>query len=422
MDSKTLPWSPWKRVLFRFAFCYFGLYCFPSPQASVPGTGWLYGLWEGLVARVVPWFGARFLGLGGDLVDPDSGSGDTAFRWLQMAMILAISVLATVVWSLLERRKTDGGFLYEAFRVYLRYGLAFSLLSYGLAKFVPGGQFSAPNASRLLQPFGDATPMGLLWTFMGHSSGYTWLCGLVELLAGVLLLFRRTTLLGALLGAVAMGNIAALNFFYDVPVKAFSSHLFLICLVLILPDAGRLAKLFLFNAPVEPAAEAPPPYAPGLRRLARWTPILFLVAWAGTEVRDAAGSVTPPSDTSGDPLTGIWEVEELSWREKPDGEEAAWRRVVIPKRNAFAIQLMDDTMRRYFTQYDTERRSIHVTPRDAPKEDSTLAFQQTDPDHLVLEGPLRGHFLIARLKRTPPPKFRLLSRGFRWVTEYPDNY
>ena len=38
--------------------------------------------------------------------------------------------------------------------------------------------------------------MGLLWTFMGHSPAYSAFTGAAEALAGALLLFRRTTLLG----------------------------------------------------------------------------------------------------------------------------------------------------------------------------------------------------------------------------------
>jgi hypothetical protein len=41
--------------------------------------------------------------------------------------------------------------------------------------------------------------MGILWTFMAASTGYTIFAGLAEAVAGLLLLFRRTSTLGALL-------------------------------------------------------------------------------------------------------------------------------------------------------------------------------------------------------------------------------
>ena len=69
--------------------------------------------------------------------------------------------------------------------------------------------------------------MGLLWTFMGFSRPYAFFTGLVECFAGVLLFSQRTTTLGALFAAAAMGNVAMLNFSYDVPVN--SIHLIFFC-------------------------------------------------------------------------------------------------------------------------------------------------------------------------------------------------
>jgi len=67
--------------------------------------------------------------------------------------------------------------------------------------------------------------MGLLWTFMAASKGYQIFTGAAEVLGGILLLWKRTTTLGALTVFGVMANVMALNFFYDVPVKLLSTHL-----------------------------------------------------------------------------------------------------------------------------------------------------------------------------------------------------
>ena len=67
--------------------------------------------------------------------------------------------------------------------------------------------------------------MGLLWTFMGASAPYQMLAGLAEVTCGMLLFWRRSRLLGALLAIGVMGNVVALNYCYDVPVKLFSTEL-----------------------------------------------------------------------------------------------------------------------------------------------------------------------------------------------------
>ncbi len=92
------------------------------------------------------------------------------------------------------------------------------MLSYGLIKVIPT-QVPAPGPERWIEPLGEFSPMGLLWTFLGASSAYEIFCGLVETAGGVLLLFRRTAFLGALTSAAALSNVALLNFCYDVPVK-----------------------------------------------------------------------------------------------------------------------------------------------------------------------------------------------------------
>src|SRR5437899_11151387 len=101
-------------------------------------------------------------------------------------------------------------------------------------------QFPPPALDRLVQPFGDASPMGLAWTFVGASPAYEIFTGTGELLGGLLLTMQRTTLLGALVAAGVMAHVVALNFCYDVPVKLFSSHLLALALWLMIPDARRL--------------------------------------------------------------------------------------------------------------------------------------------------------------------------------------
>ncbi len=69
------------------------------------------------------------------------------------------------------------------------------MINYGAVKVIKA-QFPNPTLDRLLQPFGDASPMGLLWTFMGASESYNIFTGAGELIGGLLLTTRRTTLLG----------------------------------------------------------------------------------------------------------------------------------------------------------------------------------------------------------------------------------
>ena len=102
--------------------------------------------------------------------------------------------------------------------VYLRLVLAATMIPYGAAKIFPW-QFPAPTLSKLIQRYGDSSPMGLLWTFMGASRSYSFFGGATELLAGMLLVVPRLATLGALVCIGVMSNVLMLNLGYDVPVK-----------------------------------------------------------------------------------------------------------------------------------------------------------------------------------------------------------
>jgi hypothetical protein len=72
------------------------------------------------------------------------------------------------------------------------------MIGYGAAKVI-SSQFPPPTLDRLMQPYGDSSPMGLLWTFMGASEPYTMFVGFAEMISGILLFPRKTSTLGALM-------------------------------------------------------------------------------------------------------------------------------------------------------------------------------------------------------------------------------
>src|SRR5215203_675393 len=187
MDPRmTSPsWSPGKRVLFRFAFCYLVLYKLPFPlNLTVWGRDFLAKPYQDLWDWLVPWVGKHLLGL--SIRIRTSGSGDKIYNYVQLLCFLIIAVAVTVVWTALDRKRTEYTRLYEGLRTYIRFALAAAMLLYGAYKVIPS-QFAKPFPGQLIEPFGESSPMGLLWTFMGASSGYTIFAGAAEMLSGLLL-------------------------------------------------------------------------------------------------------------------------------------------------------------------------------------------------------------------------------------------
>ena len=126
------------------------------------------------------------------------------------------------------------------------------------------------------------------------------------------------------------------------------------------------------------------------------------------------------------PLYGIWNVEEFEVDGKASPplitDAQRWRRVVFDFPKSIAIQLMSDSRRRYGLDLDTEKMTLAlVQPNDPSRSKTLFSYTRPEPGLLAMEGTLDGRKIKARLRRADTSDFRLLSRGFHWITEYPFN-
>jgi hypothetical protein len=406
VEVREEEWSLATRVAFRFCFAFLLLYYFPFPLDYVPKVGeWLAQPWNWLV----PIASQSLFGVKAEVLP--NGSGDTTWNYVQLFLMVAASAAATLVWSLVSRASSYPR-LHQWFRVYIRFALANIMISYGVVKVIPS-QFPSPGLDRLMQPFGDASPMGLLWTFMGASAAYNVFTGLGELVGGLLLTTRRTTLAGALLSAAVMTQVAVLNYCYDVPVKLFSSVLLFTALFLIAPDAKRLVT-FLFTGPDRAAW-----WKVGLRTA-------VVVGFVGYSLYGAASARKQYGDLSPrSPLRGIWNVDELTI----DGvaqpplltNATRWRRMIFDGTYGMSIQLVSDQRNRYGIELAEGERSIVLKKRDDPAFQARFRYTRPDPHTLVVDGTMDGKKIHATMHMDPAKEFLLTSRGFHWINEYPFN-
>jgi hypothetical protein len=422
-------WSPIRRILFRFAFAYLVLYNLPFPLDVIPQAQAeiVRAPYENLWNTLVPWVGKLLFGV--DVTVRPNGSGDTTYNYVQVFCFLVLALAAALVWTLLDRKRRSYDRLYEWLRVYVRLSLATTMLSYGAYKVVKS-QFAMPSLEQLLQPFGSASPMGLLWNFMGASDSYTIFSGAAEMLGGFLLAARRTQLLGALVSLAAMANVLMLNLSYDVPVKLYSAHLLAMAVFLTLPDLRRLASFFLFNRRAEPA-ELQPLFP--TKRLDRWALVLrtvFILYVAGMALYQSYESSKEYGDLMPKPpLHGIWEVEEfrLDGAVRPPllTDATRWRRMIFDYPDDLTIHHMDDMSadsKEYLgLKVNPSKKRLLLSKYNDPKWRSALSYRQPGPGLLVVEGKYDGHVIHARLRRFDEKKFFLISRGFHWINERPFN-
>jgi hypothetical protein len=277
---------------------------------------------------------------------------------------------------------------------------------------------------RLLQPIGDSSPEGFFWTFMAASAPYKIFAGLAEMLSGFLLVFRRTVLLGALVGVGVFTHVVVLNFSYDVVVKVFSIHVLAMAVFLVLPDLRRLANLFIFGRAVEAAPVRPFDERKWLRWARVVLPTLFLLVFAVAPLLRAREQWRQLGVATKPPLYGIWNVEEfiLDGQERPLSftDETRWQRVVFDQPHTLAI-LTSGTRERFLLDPNPGALRLSLAKMEDPGWSSALTYRRIDPKTLAIEGNFDGHAVKAQLRRIDSPEFRLVGKGFRWIHEYPNS-
>ncbi len=417
-------WSPAKRIGFRFVFVYLILYNLPFPAGLLWDGDPLSRGYEALWKAVVPWVGRELLHLPEPITILPAGSGDTTFNYVQILCFAVLALAATIVWSALDGKRESYERLHRWLRVYVRLALGVTMVTYGAIKVIKS-QFPSPWLARLVQPYGDSSPMGLLWTFMGYSYPSNIFTGAGETLAGALLFSRRTTTAGALLGCGVISHVVVLNFAYDVPVKLFSLHLLAMAAFLLAPDVGRLVDFFLRGRAVALAPREDLFASPGRNRAARYlrsaffvaiTGLCFFQAWQGVH---QWGELAPKHT-----LHGLYDVVEFSLNGEPrpplTSDRGRWRRLVIERPQFVTVVLMDDTVSRFGWTADLEKKTLTLKGSEGLPPLAVLQYEQSG-NELALEGKLQGSPFRARLRKRDPGTFLLMNRGFHWVNEYPFN-
>jgi len=424
-------WSLLTRVAFRFCALYFTMYVLFTQMISslvaLPGNGIGVPPLESftIVQRVLNFVGVHILRISYPISFRPSGSGDKTVDWILAFTLLIVAAAGTAAWSILDRRRDNYVRLNAWFRLFLRLSLATTMVSYGTAKAIPL-QMPYPNLTRLLEPYGNFSPMGVLWYSIGASRPYEMFAGTAELVAAIFLFVPALATLGALVALADCIQIFMLNMTYDVPVKLFSFHLILMSVVLLAPEASRLLNVLVFNRRAEPSTQ-PPLFR--RRRASRIALALqlafgayvlglsFFGAWQSW--KSFGGGAPRP------PLYGIWSVEQMQidgvTRSPLLTDWGRWRRLVVQNATALSFQRMDDSFTGYPAAFDMNAKTITLTKPADKNWKATFAFTQPDPERLVLDGQMDGHRVRMETRLFDRNNFLLVKTGFHFVQEAPFN-
>jgi hypothetical protein len=448
--SSTSPWNVYQKIAFRFVFIFFILFIVLLDWSvnSILSYLYYYGHLAEFLDIVISRTGKHLFHISYTIISPYDGQhNDRAYIYLLYFIMAIVGVSGAIIWSVLDRKRTNYQTLYYWLTVIVRYYLAFTLFVFALEKFFKM-QFPDPGYYTLTQPLGDMSPMSLAWAFFGYSYGYNVFMGLAES-AALLLLFRRTTTFGALLTLTTLANVIAVNYNYDVHAKMYPTALFLMAVFLVLKDLKRLMRFFFTGQ----AIALPVITAPLFKN--RWMNISKIVLkvlvigyFTVLPVMDYIGykKKAEERDKAKSEISGVYDVHTFVTNKDTLSNDSPvrWKQIVIGDKLVEAVRFSGDSIAYLYLSMNKKEVIVSGDQKDlytkmqeiyneygldiypkmdsiliARKIESSLRFESPDSTTLKLKGIIKNDSVFITAKRKPLDlkNFRLMKSRFHWITE-----
>ena len=105
MNSKSIKWSLFKKLGFRFIFIYFGLYISTFFISYLPYTT-SFVRWVTYNIQSIPvWVADKFLEI--EITVFPGGSGDTTYNYVEVLAFFMLAIIAAIIWSVLDRKRPN---------------------------------------------------------------------------------------------------------------------------------------------------------------------------------------------------------------------------------------------------------------------------------------------------------------------------
>ncbi|MES2328950.1 MAG: hypothetical protein V4539_05055 [Bacteroidota bacterium] len=430
-QSAAAPWPLWQKIFFRFFFIYFTLNIVPwTWLGDIPGFNYVadyYGLANDWLVELCNNLFFHYP----KTTIVNNGSGDTSIAWEQMYTYLLFALSGALVWSVIDRKRRSYARANYWLRTFVRYFIIMNCFSYGINKLY-ALQMSFPLQSQLATPLGDFLPMRFSWMFIGYSKTYEMFSGAMEVLAGLLLLNRRTITLGLFTATVVFINVMILNLCYDIPVKLYSMHLVAYCLYLLSNDCKRLIDFFVLNK----AVAANHIHENHLsKKWMRITRIVLKLAFIGLffikdffTMNDYYQTRELQNATEAKPIrSGIYDVVTYVINKDTIApvvtDTTRWRDLIIEKGNFGSVGSTDTAFRqRYRRGYfnivpDSALQTVNFK-RSAASQASIASLHYAFPDsNTVKLWGSKGKDSIYILLKRSNRHFQLAEKQFHWISE-----
>ncbi len=422
MNTGNTPWKALHKIAFRFWFIYLVNYILASRIIVDISFVWNY---------IVYFISGHF-----NILVPTqpNGSGDTTYNYIQLAAMVCISLIGSLIWTVADKKRISYNLLSYIAEVLTRYFLGLLLLVYGFSK-INLSQFPFPDLYKLNEPLGESSPMGLAWAFIGYSPAYNILIGSTEVISGIFLFIRRTKTFGALLSMIVMANVVALNFCYDIPVKLYSSHLLIMGLYIASADIKRLVALFFLNKEIPKPSFFTPVFGKKMKIVFICIKVLlfgcvsyYIIDMLVTSLIDRKKELTVSS------LYGVYSVEDYkvvaTLSTKGNENKSHYSEIYFDKGSRANFVNSDPKSREIYTySLDTNRNLLLLVGRFNDKDTirfhftkgNLINFNQNDSNVICLNGWLKNDSLAIKIRPKNISGTNLEKTGFHWINERPNN-
>ncbi len=232
--KSIINWSAWKKIGFRFIFIFLVLEILTE---NFIGNIFLNStffniFFENIFTKPLIWLNNQFFNFPYNPNYWNSISGTLIL--IRHIFYFIISVLGSLVWPLLASKAINYKKLNFCFSEILKLVLSLKVFGYGIIKVFPI-QMGKPNFIDLHKTIGDLEPVYLLWVTIGYGQPYQIFLGIAEVVAAILILFRKTMVIGLLLLLPIIVNVILLNYTYIIGILDITLLLLIFNLYLLLP-------------------------------------------------------------------------------------------------------------------------------------------------------------------------------------------
>lgn len=264
LNTGNEHWSANQKLIFRIVFIFITLFSVPLDVGfyqMIRHFDYAHLNYRDLT-EVVAFFNPQFINI-------FSASGFFGLEsYVNFPLILLIAIVGGLIWTAFDKSSAEYRTLYYWARVFARYRVAYAGIGWGYKKLfimqMPREYEGLWNTELI-----DFFAKRLYWEAISVAPRYEVFLGFAEFIGGFLLLFRRTTGIGAAITFVVFRNIAISNHAYDIGEQVPSAAMAMLSVFILWYDVPGIWNLIVRQKDVQ-IVHYYPVFQQAWQRYGRW--------------------------------------------------------------------------------------------------------------------------------------------------------